>query len=64
MSAKILEFSAVNGKESVQARWTRCTVCNYRWPAVEPLTRNHTACPKDDCGAMCYLGNDEARNGR
>jgi len=64
MSAQILEFSAVNGRESVKGRWTRCTVCNHRWPAVEPLYRMHTACTNPECGAMCYIGNDEGRNGR
>lgn len=63
--AVVLKFEQVKSfdrkPESVQARWTRCTVCNHRWPAVEPLTRNHTQCPQEDCGALCFLGNDEGR---
>lgn len=59
MSAQILEFTAVNGKQSVQARWTRCTACNHKWPSVEPLYRAHTSCP--ECGVLCYLGNDEGK---
>jgi len=65
MSAQILEFSEVaRTKTGAAARWTQCTACNHKWPAVESLDSltYYTFCPK--CNVRTTIGNAEGNHGR